>query len=940
MRTKTNLKTWLVISMIFVTVLPGLVRATDPNLVGWWKFDDGSGTTADNNGSFGSSHDGTLTNLDNSDWVGGLVGSGALEFDGIDDYVSIPALNLDSNTMTISAWIKRNGEQAGSYTGIVVSRDGNSVAGLSFGGTGPPVWAINNELAYNWNDDMSAWDFHSELIISDGEWVFVAVVVEPTKATLYLGENGILFSATNLLNHDIEEFDGVTWIGSDDPTWSRHFKGRIDDVRIYNRALDISEVNAIYAVVGKAFNPNPTDGAEDVARDVTISWAPGFEAADMNGHEVYFGTDKSAVEDANTSDSTGIYRGHNDVAGPDANNRYSYNVGVIDTLVLGQTYYWRVDEVNGPNTWRGDVWTLTVETGQAKDPRPADGLFDVDKNVVLSWSPGIDAASHNLYFGTDSNEVNGATSLVGDVDGSGQVDWSDISVLAQQWLGQPPGGSQPSADWNDDGTVNIFDFTIVASNWKASGNGVFKGHHALDANCYDACGLELGKTYYWQIDEVNAPRMWPGDVWSFRVAEYPTFRAFSGVCRHTRDPLRPLYDNALGWGRQDIPWIELEPYAPNDPNYVWMQWNLDSYGDLVLAYNAKYAHLLPILDYGTDWAGGYRFIDDEHVVNWQNYVERVVDFLRKPPYNVKFFQIWNEPDYSVFWHGDMDTFMTNVHLPGADVIHNLGCKVVFGGWLGNPSGLVDLLDLHSAWDSVDVLDMHYKGIGDWQYLRDAAAARGYENIPIWETEVGGTWHSTPDLHYISNFYPRLFYWALTHNANMSADMYKVFYYREWEDGNPAGDGYHQCLYSGNDLWHLGASLQTLGDLFDGGIVSDYNAVGNNRGLTAQQSTSVSSIESFEMDDWVVTAIHLDDSDVGNPSTDTVILTYSEFQDANDVNSVERVDVSGYITDLSGSYDVNGLTVTVPVANDSGSPVQSWGLDGSVYNFYVVVTRDE
>jgi hypothetical protein len=417
-------------------------------------------------------------------------------------------------------------------------------------------------------------------------------------------------------------------------------------------------------------------------------------------------------------------------------------------------------------------------------------------------------------------------------------------------------------------------------------------------------------------------------------AEYsPTFRSFSGACRHTRGPLPPLYDNALGWGRQDIPWAVLEP-TPNG----WRQWELESFGNLVLAYNAKDANLLPILDYGTSWAGGFNFIDAGHISDWQNYVERVVDFLRKPPYNVKYFQIWNEPDYSVFWTSDMDTFMTNVHLPASEVIHNLGCKVVFGGYLGNPYQLADLLDRHNAWGSVDVIDMHYKGISDLQYMRDLATARGYENIPIWETEVGGTWHSTPDLHYLSNFYPRMFYWALTHNASAGPDMYKVFYYREESSDTPGADGYHQTLYSGNNLWHIGTSLQTLGNLFDSGMVLDYQNVENNRSLTPQQNMSVSSIESFKLYDRVVTAIHLGAYDVSNPSTDTITLTYSEFQCSSDVGSVKRVDVAGYETDLTGSYGVSGLIVTVPVANDPCSPVQNWGLDSSVYNFYVVVTQ--
>jgi hypothetical protein len=162
--------------------------------------------------------------------------------------------------LTITTWIKRDGVQAGFSTGIVFSRDGSTIAGLSFGSTGPdgePPWAINNELAYNWNDDEAAWDFDSGLIIPDNQWIFVALVVEPSQATLYMGDNGTLSSATNILGHDVEKFDGVTLIGHDTHLENRHFKGCIDDVRIYSYALSEEEIKALYAEEGPGPNPKP-----------------------------------------------------------------------------------------------------------------------------------------------------------------------------------------------------------------------------------------------------------------------------------------------------------------------------------------------------------------------------------------------------------------------------------------------------------------------------------------------------------------------------------------------------------------------------------------------------------------------------------------------------------------------------------------------------------
>ena len=216
-----------------------------------------------------------------------------------------------------------------------------------------------------------------------------------------------------------------------------------------------------------AYYPSPEDGGEDVAQTATLNWNPGLWAQATGAHEVYFGTSWSDVNDANRSDVSGIYRG---VQNRDVN---SYSPPEIP-FELGKTYYWRVDEVNeafnGPSAaapdaegrWRGEVWSFEV-TGFATNPSPEDGAKDQSIYTILSWTPGTSSESHDVYLGTDFDEVSGA----------------------------------------DDSDPNVF-----------MGN--------QGPNSYNPGTLDLDQMYYWRIDEVrnSGADVIKGKIWSFKVAEY------------------------------------------------------------------------------------------------------------------------------------------------------------------------------------------------------------------------------------------------------------------------------------------------------------------------------------------------------------------------------------------------------------------------------------
>jgi photosystem II stability/assembly factor-like uncharacterized protein/PKD repeat protein len=151
----------------------------------------------------------------------------SLELNNSGDFASISNMGFTSNEVTMSAWIKPDGTQ-GDYTGIVFNDDVS--AGLNLVG--------NNVLAYHWPG--GSWSWNSGLSAPSGEWSHVALVATPTSLTIYV--NGE--SSVHDVNLDEVEF-GSMKIGSYKGWNARNFKGKIDEVCVYNRSLNQDEIREL-----------------------------------------------------------------------------------------------------------------------------------------------------------------------------------------------------------------------------------------------------------------------------------------------------------------------------------------------------------------------------------------------------------------------------------------------------------------------------------------------------------------------------------------------------------------------------------------------------------------------------------------------------------------------------------------------------------------------
>ncbi len=134
----------------------------------------------------------------------------------------------------------------------------------------------------------------------------------------------------------------------------------------------------------KAWNPAPSNGETAVPAPL-ITWNSGPFAL---WHDVYFGTNPTPGEAEHIGKQ--LFTMYYHVAG----------------LQPGQTYYWRIDEIEADGTvCTGDVWSFTAQDLKAYYPSPADRATDAPVSPVLTWLPGQSAVKHRLYLGDSADAV-------------------------------------------------------------------------------------------------------------------------------------------------------------------------------------------------------------------------------------------------------------------------------------------------------------------------------------------------------------------------------------------------------------------------------------------------------------------------------------------------------------------------------------------------------
>jgi prepilin-type N-terminal cleavage/methylation domain-containing protein len=210
----------------------------DTGLVGYWRMDEGTGSTTKDDAA---SNTGTITGATWKSDTDCKRGN-CLYFDG-DDYVTTSSFALSGTVLTVSGWVKM-GLNSSQQT---ILAEASSTGSVGF------VWidrvASNNKLEWSYaNGSVIAYNYMDTFFTGyDNTWVHFVIVADYSGATVKWYRNGELIETDSMTTPIFPSINRVKYLGAYTTGTARKIiDGNLDDIRIYNRELSASEIKALY----------------------------------------------------------------------------------------------------------------------------------------------------------------------------------------------------------------------------------------------------------------------------------------------------------------------------------------------------------------------------------------------------------------------------------------------------------------------------------------------------------------------------------------------------------------------------------------------------------------------------------------------------------------------------------------------------------------------
>ncbi|MCB1209991.1 MAG: hypothetical protein KDK97_11720, partial [Verrucomicrobiales bacterium] len=343
-------------------------------------------------------------------------------FDGATTGVSIPTPTWTGDTFTVAMWVKRNGTQF--YpSGLFMDRGATKAAGLAMRASG--------ELTYRWDESEALFN-GSGVTVADGVWTLVALTVNGSSGATIYSHDGMLRAYSNPVSHAAHTWNGSINIGYDAYAAERRFKGAIDNVRVWTRALTGTEIGELY------FGREPDGLAAKWGLDEASGTLAKDSVGSLNGtYQGSFGLGEMPAPDAS------YYAGNG--PGGDSSDNLAIDFG-LSTLPL--------PDYGDYPAFGSASQTASTEVKIGTAPTDADAA-----------NPTTGAATTDDTTGTDDEDLTIPTFQVGTT--------TSLSVPVTI------GGSVATArlivfvDWNGDGDVVDANETLGVQTVSSSGTKTF-----------------------------------------------------------------------------------------------------------------------------------------------------------------------------------------------------------------------------------------------------------------------------------------------------------------------------------------------------------------------------------------------------------------------------------------------------------------------------------
>ena len=333
-------------------------------LVGWWKFDEGSGTNVSD--SSGNGNHGTFAA---ANYTNGKYNSGGL-FDGVDDYVTISSFAHNDESMTLSFWINTNETGSNTYA-VRTSTD-------SFG-----IRVLKSSIFFNVLD-ADADSIHIFYNQSTEGVFFVSGVYDYNSQKMELYLNGILLpiAPSESIDAPLATNSSDLYFGFEG-TGDRYFDGIIDNIMIYNHSRSQEEIGNLYNLKTEQLkvktNSNETysdywNSSADNPLSIPYGAGESITSLTFNDTAPIVQNGITIYEPSNMLFNTSIEVGHLE------------NTTNIYEEVNGDSYQIFIQHIPGVNSTSGTISFTSDANDILSSPYLTTGMDTSNTNAVMSYN--------------------------------------------------------------------------------------------------------------------------------------------------------------------------------------------------------------------------------------------------------------------------------------------------------------------------------------------------------------------------------------------------------------------------------------------------------------------------------------------------------------------------------------------------------------------------